>query len=117
MPVPLILFSRFANLETFTDPPLTFEHTTPALAYISGKYSLPSAAACEWAHPSRHRERPFGRRGSVFGFLGSIDQSIDVQSIAQNRFVGQPQTLGIYTYSSISLAYDTGVLVIWGSPS
>lgn len=85
-----ILLSRFVNLETCTDPPLTFEHTTPAIAYTSGMFSLPSAAACEWAHPTRHRERPFGRRGSVFGFQGSIDQSIDVQSIAPDRFVRQP---------------------------
>ena len=43
-PVPLILLSRFANLETFKIPPLTFSHTMPAIAYISGKCSLPSAA-------------------------------------------------------------------------
>jgi hypothetical protein len=60
-PVPLILLSRFANLETFTVPPLTFGHTTPAIAYTSGMFSLPSAA----------RVGPFGRRGSVFGSQGS----------------------------------------------
>ena len=43
-PVPLILLSRFANLETFTVPPLTFGHTTPTIAYTSGMFSLPSAA-------------------------------------------------------------------------
>ncbi len=40
-----ILLSRFSHLNTFKIPPLTFRHTTPALAYTSGMYSLPSAAA------------------------------------------------------------------------
>lgn len=37
-------FSRFVNLSTLKIPPLTFGHTKPAIAYTSGKYSLPSAA-------------------------------------------------------------------------
>jgi hypothetical protein len=52
-PVPLILFSRFANLETFKIPPLTFGHTMPAIAYTSGMFSLPSAARVEAVRPSR----------------------------------------------------------------
>ena len=60
-PVPLILFSRFANLETFKIPPLTFGHTMPAIAYTPGKYSLPSAARVEAVRPSR----------VLFGFQGS----------------------------------------------
>jgi hypothetical protein len=53
VPVPLILFSRFANLETFKIPPLTFGHTMPAIAYTSGMFSLPSAARVEAVRPSR----------------------------------------------------------------
>jgi hypothetical protein len=75
--------SRFVNLDTFTDPPLTFGHTTPAIAYTSGMFSLPSAAACPRSHPGRHRAARSAWRGSVFGYLGSIDQSIDEQSIAR----------------------------------
>ena len=43
--------------------PLTFRHTMPALAYTSGKYSLPSAADARGQ---------FGRRESRFGFLGAL---------------------------------------------
>lgn len=49
-----ILLSRFSHLDTFKIPPLAFRHTTPALAYTSGKYSLPSAADARGQ---------FGRRG------------------------------------------------------
>lgn len=44
-------------------PPLTFRHTMPALAYVSGKCSLPSAADARGQ---------FGRRGNRFGFLGAL---------------------------------------------
>lgn len=48
-----IQLSRFVNLETYTVPPLTFGHTMPAIAYTSGKYSLPSAARVGPVRPSR----------------------------------------------------------------
>jgi hypothetical protein len=54
--------SRFANLETFKIPPLTFGHTMPAIAYTSGKYSLPSAARVGAVRPSR----------VLLGFQGSV---------------------------------------------
>jgi len=81
--------SRFVNLDTFTDPPLTFGHTTPAIAYTSGMFSLPSAAACPRSHPGCHRAARSAWRGSVFGYLGSIDQSIDEQSMARISAIRQ----------------------------
>ena len=58
----LILFSRFANLDTLSLAPLTLGYTMPALAYTSGKYSLPSAADARHLRPDA-REIQFSRFG------------------------------------------------------
>ena len=48
-----IRLSRFFHLVTFKIPPLAFSHTTPAIAYTSGMFSLPSAARVATVRPSR----------------------------------------------------------------
>lgn len=58
----LILFSRFANLDTLSLAPLTLGYTMPALAYTSGRYSLPSAADARHLRPDA-REIQFSRFG------------------------------------------------------
>lgn len=82
----LVRLSRFANLNTFKIPPLTFGHTTPAIAYTSGMYSLPSAATR-------------GARSAVAGSLRfpRFDRSSrpDEQRIARDGAIGQPLSAGV----------------------
>ena len=49
----LVRLSRCINLETFKIPLFTFGHIMPAIAYISGKYSLLWAARVGAVRPSR----------------------------------------------------------------
>ena len=58
----LILLSRFANLDTLSLAPLTLGYTMPALAYTSGRYSLPSAAGARPVRPDA-RKIQFSRFG------------------------------------------------------
>jgi hypothetical protein len=52
--VPLILLSRFFHLVTYYNSRRSRSVTpSPAIAYTSGKYSLPSAARVEAVRPSR----------------------------------------------------------------
>jgi hypothetical protein len=87
VPVPLILLSRFANLETFKIPPLTFGHTMPAIAYTSGMFSLPSAATR-------------GGRSAVAGSLRfsrfGRSSRFDPLKIARDGAIGQPLSAGLW---------------------
>ena len=70
--------------------PLTFRHTMPALAYTSGKYSLPSAADARGQ---------FGRRESRFSFLGALAAWLSPRSSSDLKVsgigaIGQPFLTG-----------------------
>ena len=75
----LVRLSRCINLETFKIPLFTFGHIMPALAYISGKYSLPWAARVGAVRPSR----------VLLGFQGSAggcaSDSLKVNHIGATR--------------------------------
>ena len=73
-------------------PPLTFRHTMPAIAYVSGRFSLPSAA------DARGR---FGHRGSRFGFLGALAAWLSPRSSSDLKVrvsgaLGQPLPAGLW---------------------
>ena len=71
--------------EAFKIPPLSFGHTMPAIAYTSGMFSLPSAAA----------RGACSARRSLSGCLGSHQSSRpDEQRIARIGAVGQPLSTG-----------------------